>query len=174
MTEENKIMPGEYTGKVTDYGISETKAGMPQVFIKFTFNENGKSLTWFGGLSSDKALDFSGKNLIRCGFRGTDLTVLANGVAANALNTNKDLQLVVENETYEGKTRTKIKFINEIGGVQSKLDVAGAVQKLAGLNIAGRMIQLQQEMGANNGQSNGQNSNEPMQTPGYENGSEPF
>lgn len=141
------MQPGRYEGKILDYGIGETKMGNPQIFVKFKIGE--KSLTWFGSLS-EKAIEITGKALIACGFKGTDLSVLADGLNSNALDLDKTLSLVVENEEYKGKTYTKIKWVNELNsGATEKLNKAGAVQKLSGMNLTGKMIQLQQEMGNN-------------------------
>lgn len=142
------ISAGTYVGNVIDYGINETKKGNPQIFIKFHLPQIEKKLTWFGSLASEKAIEITCKALINCGFSKTDLALLTNGVESGELDTDKELILVVENEEYEGKTRTKIQWINlPNAGVQNKLDQAGAVQKLSGLNVAGIMMQLQQEAG---------------------------
>jgi hypothetical protein len=151
MENENTLIPaGTYQGTVVDYGINETKKGMPQIFIQFNLTELNKKLTWFGSVANDKAIEITGQALIRCGFKKTDFAVLANGKASGELDMGKSLNLVVEHNTWEGKTSAKIAWVNELGGPQNKLDQAGAVQKLAGLNISGKMIQLQQEMGIQN------------------------
>lgn len=158
-----EITPGNYTASPIDCGISETKSGKPQVFVTFLIPQIEKKITWFGGLSSDKAIEITGAALIRCGFRGTDLTALTSGIAV--LNQEKQVELVIENDEWEGKVYTRVKWVNEIGGgMKDKLDQAGAAQKMAGYNIAGTMIRLQQEMGISSAKPTQQNNTAQQQT----------
>ena len=141
-----EITPGTYQGQPVDCGISETKNGNPQAFVTFMIPQIEKKITWFGGFTSEKAIEITGAALIRCGFRGTDLSTLVEGVSV--LDSNKTLELVIEKEEWNGKVYTKVKWVNEVGGgLKDKLDRAGAAQKMAGYNISGTMIKLQQEMG---------------------------
>lgn len=165
-----EITPGTYVAQPVDCGISETKKGNPQTFVTFFIPQIEKKITWFGGLTSEKAIEITGAALIRCGFRGTDLSALTQGVSV--LDQNKQVELVIENDEWEGKIYTRVKWVNEVGGgLKDKLDQAGAAQKMAGYNIAGTMIRLQQEMGVTGGQPTRQNNTQQPQ--GY-NSNPPF
>ena len=109
MSNENTIAPGDYTGEIQDYGISETKGGQPQVFVKFKLLEAGKSLNWFGQVANDQGLEITAKALLTMGFGGTDIAVLAEGKAGNHLNTNENILwlLITESTT----ARCTLKFL---------------------------------------------------------------
>ena len=137
--------PGKHNAKITDYGISSTQSGKPQVFIKFN---NG--LTWYGTFKKNdgEPNQVTFKTLITCGFKGTDIMALADGPSGGVLNTDKELELVVENEVYNGQERQKIKFINDPSmGMQNKLDRSGAAKVMGGENFAGELLKMRQEMG---------------------------
>lgn len=112
------IKEGRYAARVVSYGIPEVDQGKtPAVVLTFAFQEDGehRELTWYGYLS-EKAIDRTMKSLIIAGFNGD---YLRNLCEPNAFE-EKEVSIVVEHETYEGKTRAKIKWINEPGAGQFK------------------------------------------------------
>lgn len=153
---------GRWPGRVKDYGISETGAGDPQVFIQFTVAgpDGEENLTWFGSLK-EKALDITLKALLAAGFTGKDVSELLDGPDGGAIPLEIECSLVVEDEVvqkknestgfYEDvinpdgskKTRPKIKWVNKPGGggVQ-RADAATAKAKLAKLGLAGKLAQV--------------------------------
>jgi len=137
---EEKIKAGNHIGQVTAWGVLEGKQA-PQVFVKTTIG-----LTWFGSLS-ERALNITLKSLVTMGFMGDDLSELVKN-QENALDKNKDLELVVEYETYNGETRPKIKWVNDLGGgFKNQMDSGTAVKALSGLKVKGDLMKIRQEKG---------------------------
>lgn len=133
------IDPGRYLGKVKQYGIGTTKAGDPNVTVIFGFKDNlnqERELTWFGSLKEGRAREITIDALLVCGFKGNDIGALAGGPETGLLDLNTDVDLVVENEEYNGKVSTKIKWINRAGGAafKDKADPS-LIQKMAGMNL---------------------------------------
>ncbi len=118
------IKAGNYISKATVWGLSETKSGAEQFAIEFPITDDAgetHTLTWFGGFSNDKAEEISLKAMRACGWTGNDLSKVEG--------LTNDVQLVVANEEYpigSGDWRTKIKWINAIGGAIKHLDAGKA------------------------------------------------
>lgn len=104
------IPDGDYPIRATKHrwGWSENK--YPQIGISLTVTEGpykGRRLTWYATFS-DAAAEWTIKGLRALGMKGDDAerdidTIYTSEAAATA---------VVANETYQGKTRAKVKFIN--------------------------------------------------------------
>lgn len=112
--------PGTYKAKIADYGMSKTQSGKPQAFI--VFDVNGTNISWFGLLdpkSSDgvkKApLEISVKTLLDCGFSGDTIEVMAAGKSSNCLEIGKEMDLVIEDDLYNGEVKSRIKWVNVPG-----------------------------------------------------------
>ena len=141
-----------YKARVVNYCIVTSKAGDPMVAVVFRYTDTDnaqKDITWRGSLKNEKAQEITIDTLILLGFNGTELALLANGPVSNVLDTNKDVEIVVGEEDFEGKTHTKVAYVNAVGGggFKDKLDEAGAVQKLQGLNLAATIMERRQKSG---------------------------
>jgi len=93
-----------------DLGIAQT--GKEQVHIKFCITsgpDEGQHVIWFGYFNSPENAKRTLESLRFCGWAGTDISDLT-GIDAN------EVEVVVEQEEYNGKTRAKVRWINEIGG----------------------------------------------------------
>lgn len=76
----------------------------------------GKSLLWFGNFSSQIAMDISIKALIVMGWDGKSKIAKPDGTNGALVGVGGvDFEIVVRHETYGGKTRAKIAFVNAIG-----------------------------------------------------------
>lgn len=146
MNEENngKLRAGRHLAHVQSWGIRETQAGTPQVFVKFDLG-----LTWFGTLKEGRAQEITLEALVTMGFMGDDLTELVNN--ENALDKNKDVAVVVEYESREGKNEPQatIKWVNEVdgGNMKGKLDEKDAIAKLKSLKVKGELAHIRKEKG---------------------------
>jgi hypothetical protein len=146
---------GTYVGHATDYGISETKGGSPQVFVTFEMDMAGTptTMTWQGSLNGG-AVPHTLKALVVLGFLGKDVTDLLDGPDSGMLPLNKDVKLVVENQPYtkDGETTPtdfyKIAWVNSMqgggGGVQ-RADASTAKAKLLKLGLAGTLAKVRLE-----------------------------
>lgn len=102
---------GTYKAKAIGGGLGETSKGAEQVAVEFSLLDegfNGWRITWFG-FFTEKTTESTIRALRTCGWQGTDLTDLTG------IDTNEVL-LVIENETYDGKTSPKVRWVNPLGG----------------------------------------------------------
>jgi len=142
------IAPGKYVAVITDYGVSASKAGDPMITVQFSF-DNGKSLFWNGSLK-EKAQEITLKALLRMGLRDEErLADLADGLDSKLLDTTKQLEIDVGMDTYEGKTKPRINWVNDLGGgkFRNAMDKNNFKVKIAGLNLKTTIKALKFEMG---------------------------
>jgi hypothetical protein len=108
-------MKGIFRGKARSWGLGESKSGKEQVGVEFeilTPDAEFKTLTWYGYFT-EKTLDRTIESLRIMGWTGNDLEQLSG------LDTN-EVDLVVDEEEYEGKLHTKVQWVNRVGGLQIK------------------------------------------------------
>lgn len=137
---------GRFSAKVTDYGISETKAGDPQAFVTFevAFPDGAASMTWYGSFKP-KAQDITFKALQALGLNGkvTDLSIGPDG---GPIPVGTEASVVVEEEQRQDGQGTwfRIRWVNRAGGgaTVQRADVATAKAKLAKLNVDGAMAKF--------------------------------
>lgn len=112
--------PGTYKARVGEVALSTTKSGKDQVSISLAVidGDNEEYHTYYGYFS-DGALSITLKALRTCGWKGTNL------LEVEKLG-GQIVQVVLDNETWEGKTRLKVKWINDGSGpvVQGRMDDA--------------------------------------------------
>ena len=131
-------MIGKFEALIVDYGVSESKAGRPQVYATFEFthkNESGtestKQLTWYGSLY-EKAIPVTLRQLLHCGLREghfDKLDKLADGPESGLLDTVRPRIIDIQEEPHfedPSKTRTRIAWVNdpEIGPTVKKIGEA--------------------------------------------------
>ncbi len=151
------IKPGKYKAKATSGAWANVgEKGTPGVGVKFEFDCDGvKSHLWHvlyltntllkdGSTVAEKTFEMLAK-------LGYDESIpLAQDAQGNPIFdgrhlADKEMEIVVENEEYEGKTRAKIKWVNELGGGQ----LAGLpVEKVLGnVNLKSAMAAARARMG---------------------------
>lgn len=104
------LKPGKYfaIAKAARFGNSETAKKTPGVAVDFEITQGeskGQKITYVGWFSGG-ATEYTFQNLVKAGY---------NEALDNPLQNAKEVEIVLEEETYEGKTRTKVKYINEPG-----------------------------------------------------------
>jgi hypothetical protein len=132
------IQPGTYKGTILSNAISETQAGLPQSTITFSVVSDGRphTITWFGSFKEGKAREITIKSLITCGLKGNN--------PAGDVEIGKEVSLVIDNEVDEnGKSRTKVKWINPLGAVRNVIPKSAALAKLS--ELEGAVMALRQE-----------------------------
>lgn len=117
---------GKHLVKVVDCGMSPDKEGNPQPFIKFK-DAGGEDYFWRGSRKSDESREWAVKALMTVGFTGTDWAEF-NGVGCLD---GREVMITVENETYNGKPVTRVKWINPIHEVMSPEEVRAKVSDKA-------------------------------------------
>lgn len=138
---------GRHAAKITDYGISETKAGDPQVFVTFdvAFPTGEARMTWYGSFKP-KAAEITFKALQAMGLTGK-VTDLSLGVDGGALLLGTEVSVVVEEEQRRDGQGAwfKIRWVNRPGGqagAVQRSDAGTAKAKLAALNVDGAMAKF--------------------------------
>lgn len=151
--------PGVYKAKIKDYGFTEPKAGKnPQAMVQFTIIEEGPlpkdppdEITWYASFNGG-ALPITLETLVHTlGFRGQTGAELVEGIGSKMLNEDAVYELDCQNETWEGKERLKVKWINLEGAARrmEKLDAAGAKIFVGGMNLAGELASMRSKPGMN-------------------------
>ena len=126
----NIIAPGTHEVRVVDHYLAEIgEKKTPALLVTFE-NDLGHRITWSGWLS-EKAIVRTVDTLEQV--LGWDAA--ADGYELAALSTDNpklaghECQIVVEEETYEGTTRNKVKWVNpkgSTGGGPGAMEVAAA------------------------------------------------
>lgn len=131
----------EYAAKIVGAMVTTTKAGAPQICLEFhVTSDDGevKPFSWYGGLSSDKAMAFTVKNLITCGYTG-DGSNLAN-LKAEEFQATEGLTVSFE----ENNGGIRIQWINS-PKTSTKKKQNPFMGQLP--NIAGALAKARQELG---------------------------
>jgi hypothetical protein len=100
-----------YTAQAVDGYLSYTKDGKEQIVVKFAIvggQYDGQTVTWTGYFT-DKTFDRTIQSLRYCGWRGEDIDDLT-GIDAH------EVEIVVDHNTYDGKTFARVSWVNQIGG----------------------------------------------------------
>jgi hypothetical protein len=113
-------MQRKYLARAKDWALSETSKGDAQIVVYFeisTPEAEMAAITWYGYFS-EKAWERTVESLRHCGWQGADLTDLS-GLG------DKEVELVIEDEEYDGKVRPKVRWINKPGAMSIKAPLAG-------------------------------------------------
>lgn len=140
------IQPGTYTAKIKDYGIFQKEGGNPAAIVEFVISEfdTEQKITWFGYFHGGSR-EITVRTLIETfEFTGKTGEELAGGIGSNVINETRDYELVIEHDTYNGKIKPKIKYVNIPGRSRqiSKVDKQNAKVVMAGLNLGGDFTAL--------------------------------
>ena len=111
------IKPGTYIARAEelDFGITDNNKDYVAVQFKIEEGESiGQRITWFGYFS-EKTHERTIQALRYCGWEGHDFTRITNDDIRKNL-----VQLVIDEEEYEGKLRTKVQWVNRLGGMAVK------------------------------------------------------
>jgi hypothetical protein len=104
------IENGKYKARATMGTLGKADTGTHQVLVDFEITDGqhkGQHIAWFGSFT-DKTMDRTIESLRHCGWVGDDLDRL-EGIDAN------EVELVIEQEEYEGKPRARVRWVNRIG-----------------------------------------------------------
>lgn len=119
------MQPGKYVAKAQDVGLGMTDTGKEQIGILFEVVEGesaGEVVTW-RGYFTEKTAQRTIESLRHCGWQGDDLSTLTvDDLPAN-------VQIVVDEEEYDGSTYTRVKWVNRLGAglaMKSAMDASSA------------------------------------------------
>jgi len=119
---------GKYLAKPISWGLDKTKDDKPYVYVELQ-NDLGDRIIWKGYLS-EKSQPFTVKALVTLGFQYTNLSGI---LEPDALDSVREVSIVVEEEIYEGKTYPKVKWINPTRKRMSRED---STKLLQGVDLA--------------------------------------
>ena len=93
-----------------EFGFSSKNT--EQVAVRFQVTEgpqSGETITWYGFFNTPDNARRAVESLRRAGWQGDDLADL-RGLG------DAEVELVLAEETYEGRARVRVQWVNELGG----------------------------------------------------------
>lgn len=132
------MKPGKYEAKIVGAGVLPDQNNQPQPFMKFETSEG--TIAWYGSLKSDKSQEIAVKAAVAAGFAGNDWDDFAQGLLHFK---EAKFTITVAEETYNGKTRLKVKWVNPI--TESK--AMSAVEVKSKISSAGLFAKQKKEAG---------------------------
>lgn len=135
------VKPGRYTAKVVDHGVTETKGGLPQATVRFSFEtpDGPRELTWFGSFK-ELAVEHTIKALVACGLRGNN--------PGGDLEIGKEVSIVVAiDQNQNGDDRNVIQWVNPLGGILNKVEPSKAKAMLE--RFSGAVMAFKEKNGLN-------------------------
>ena len=133
---------GKYPARAIGAALGFTRNNSPQIAVELQITEGesaGQTITWFGYFT-EKTEERTLESLRTLGWQGDDLDKLDTVTG--------DCSIVVEQETWEGKTSAKVQWINKVGGglaLSAPMD-AGAARAFAE-RMKGKVIASRQASG---------------------------
>jgi hypothetical protein len=103
------MIAGKFKAVVTAKELTTTRNGGEQVVVTFELREGpstGETIKYYGNLSA-AAAEYTLKNLRICGWKSDDIREL-DTVG------DDEVQLNIQEDTYNGNTALKVKFINPL------------------------------------------------------------
>lgn len=130
---------GRFRARALEGAWGHSQNGTEQVAVMFHVLDTDARLTWYGFLT-EKTSERTMNSLLACGV--TDLETL------EGLNSD-EVEVVVEHEEYNGKTRAKIQWVNRLGsgGVAMKNKAEGSALKSMLAKHKGNFLKLKKEQG---------------------------
>lgn len=113
-------MKRAYLAKAKSWGLGESSTGKPQISVEFDILTDGadlQSIVWRSYFTED-TWQRTVESLRHCGWEGSDVSSVT-GLDAN------EVELVIEDEEYNGKTFPKVRWVNKPGGLAIKAPLTG-------------------------------------------------
>lgn len=128
-----------YRARAKNWNLGESSSGKEQLAVEFEIITPGAEMPSITAYLyfTDAAWERSVESLRLCGWAGTDISTL-EGLDEN------EVELVIEDDTYDSKTRPKVRWINRVGGVALGAPLAGDKMK----SFAAAMQQKIKSLGA--------------------------
>ncbi len=135
------IEAGKHRARAVEWGVGEAGTGTMQIGVVFELldQEPGTYITYYGYFT-DGALEFTLKALRAMGWQGSDITELDNN--GGGLD-QREVQIVVEHEEYQGRIQTKVKWVNSLGGMAMANRVTGDKLASFAAGLRGKIMGLE-------------------------------
>ena len=131
------IQQGNHRARAEGCTFGAAKNGTEQVAVYFRTVDTGEQITWFGYFS-DKTMDRTLESLAACGW-DPNMGIEAADEAVRA----NEVEIVVEHEDYEGRTRAKVRWVNKIGNARIEA-IAPAQAKSLEQRLRARALAMRQ------------------------------
>jgi hypothetical protein len=130
-------------GRAREWALGLSSKNTEQIAVLFDYVDvhgEPQTITWFGYFS-EAACDRTLEALRYCGWEGDDFGQL-DGLDRN------EVELELEHETYEGKERLKVRWVNRLSSLALKAPMdAGQIASFAA-RMRGKAIASKQKMAA--------------------------
>ena len=106
-----RLTTGKHPAIARSWDFGLTKKDLEQIAVEFEILEGedaGEFITWYGYFTADTE-QRTLESLRACGWQGDDLAEL-KGMGS------RKVSLVIEDETFEGKTHSRVRWVNRFGG----------------------------------------------------------
>lgn len=138
MTQERRSLAGTHRARAKEWGLGYSDTGKEQIAVLFQIADgphNGKHIHWYGYFT-DETLDQTLMSMRHCGWASESLAEL------DTLGDN-DVMLVIEDEEYQGKWRSRVRWVNRVPklALKSQMNMQQAsdfAQKLRGKTVASK------------------------------------
>jgi hypothetical protein len=136
-------MNGKFKARAKEAQFGHSSTGKEQIAVMFELSGEhaGRTLTWFGYFT-DETVDRTFESLRHCGWDTDNIVDALGQIGAN------EVELVVEEETYEGKTRDRVKFVNRPYRLAVKEPMSAQAQLAFAARLKGKAIASKKAYGA--------------------------
>lgn len=143
MSNTPRIPEGKYRARVKFADFGFTSGGSEQVQVVFDLLDpdyDGETVPWWGYFT-EKTAERTMQSLRYCGWKGDDVTNL-EGISDN------EVEVVVEHNTYNGKTNARVAWVNRpgSGGIAIKAPMADAQRKAFAKKMKALAVKTAKEM----------------------------
>lgn len=138
------IPPGRYRAQSRKAELGETSTNKEQVGVEFEITDGdlkGTRLVWYGYFTENTTVRTI-ESLRIAGWRGEDITELGDLARADA----PTVELVVEHEVYEGKTTSKVRWVNRAGGLSMKTQLTPDKKAAFAARLRGSIAAVDQDL----------------------------
>jgi len=145
------IPSGKYMGRIVDYAITQREGqSVPELQVQFEFDVPGMGLRRLTSYKyfSDKGRKYALQLLAILGLRGNDpRALISHHYGSGYLDEEAEFEIEVIQETYQGKSKNKIGWVNRpgIGGVAKADDKQAASLKSQLGDLRGGMAQARKD-----------------------------
>jgi hypothetical protein len=122
--------------------LGYTSKGTESVGVEFVLKESGQRVSWYGYFS-EKTTERTIEALRFCGWTGQDLSDLSE----IGQDQNVEVNLVIEQEEYEGKVRAKVQWVNRAGGLAMASPLDANQAKSFAQRMKGAVLAFDQKTG---------------------------
>jgi hypothetical protein len=130
---------GKYRAHAVNSDAGYTAKGTEQIVLTFELHNDKRSTITHYRYLSDAALEYTLKDLRTIGWIGDDVGDFAKGLPSGC---DREVELVIHHEEFEGKTHARVRFVNAVGGVALKNAMAPDQAKAFGARMKGKIAAL--------------------------------